>query len=79
MMLHAFVAKHAILGFAPRAIPSRTLGKFVERLAEILGTSESPMVYTGLTALESDRRDPTERRQAVGIFPAVTLRAERAE
>ena len=32
VMLHAFVAKHAVSGLAPRAIPSRPVGKFVEGL-----------------------------------------------
>ena len=43
MVLHSSVSEHAISGFAPRTIPSRKVGKFVEGLPEILGTSESPM------------------------------------
>ena len=33
MVLHSFVAKHAVPGFAPRAIPSCPVGKLVEGLA----------------------------------------------
>ena len=60
VVLHSAVAEHAISGLAPRTKPTRTFGKFVEGLPEILGTSESPVDYTGLTALESDRRNPAE-------------------
>ncbi len=67
-MLHPAVTEHAVSGFAPRAILSRTVGKFVKGLPEILGTSESPMDATRLTALSRYGSDPTERRQALGIF-----------
>ena len=73
VVLHPAVAEHAISGFAPRTISSGTLGKFVKGLPEILGASVPPVDSSGLTALDSDRRDPAERRQALGIFPAVSL------
>ena len=78
-MLHPAVAEHVVSGSAPRAILSRTVGKFVEGLPEKLGTSESPMDSTRLTALSRHRSDSTERRHALGILPAVSLRAKRAE
>ena len=46
VMLHPAVAEHAISGLAPRTIPTRTFGKFVEGLPEILRASVSSMDST---------------------------------
>ena len=46
VVLHPAIAEHAISGFAPRTIPTRTLGKFVEGLPEILRASVTSMDST---------------------------------
>ena len=46
IMFHASIAKQAVSGLAPGTIPSCPVGKFVEGLPEILGTSMSPIDST---------------------------------
>jgi hypothetical protein len=79
VMLHPAISQHSISGLGPGAVLSSAVGKFVKRLPKILRASESAVNLAFLTAFLCHGRDPTKGRQAVGIFPAVLLRTERAE
>lgn len=72
-------SQHAVTGFTPWAKPSGAVRKFMEGLSEVFGTSMSPVDSTRLTTLDGHRCDPTERCQAVRIFPSVTLQPESTE